>query len=105
MDAEPPHTPVGAAPAAGTTPEQVFGCLLGVVSPDASVRGAAEAALRSWEADAVPRFLSSLVDILNERGSVDEARARWPLTIGCFLSKTDGRTLGSCGIRAPLSLE
>ena len=54
--------------------EAVYGCITGTFSPESSVRKPAEAKLRTWEEDASPGFLLSLVKIL--AGCPDEVR-RW----------------------------
>ncbi len=46
--------------------EQVFNALSSSLNPDPSVRGAAEAALRSWEVDSAPGFIGSLISVVEQ---------------------------------------
>ena len=54
--------------------EAVYSCITGTFNPDSSVRSPAETKLRTWEEDASPGFLLSLVKILE--GCPDEVRRR-----------------------------
>lgn len=53
--------------------QSVYAAITGAFSLQAPVRTAAEASLKSWEADAVPGFLAALLNIFEH--SNDEARS------------------------------
>jgi hypothetical protein len=51
--------------------ELVMRVMQGALSVDGEIRGAAEAALRTWEADASPGFLLALLRIVEQQQAVD----------------------------------
>jgi len=62
-------------PEGGSAPvqvEQVLGTMRAAMSHSKADREPAEALLRSWEADAAPGFLHSLMLIVKEQQAVDE---------------------------------
>jgi hypothetical protein len=65
----------GAAQEPAVSPDQVLATIQGALSIDNSVRLSAEGLLRAWEADAVPGFLSSLMQIVQQAGTIEEVRA------------------------------
>ncbi|KAK9829330.1 hypothetical protein WJX72_005222 [[Myrmecia] bisecta] len=70
--AEPGPGP-GIAEQAPLSAEVVFEVLSNTLSHDPDRRPAAETQLQSWEADAAPGFVLSLLQIVQQAGSVDEA--------------------------------
>ena len=52
-------------------PEEVYRAIAGAMSVAADVRGPAELALRTWEGDAAPGFIQSLLRIV-EQADIDE---------------------------------
>ena len=56
--------------------QQVYATLEAALSLDAGTRGAAEAQLRAWEADAAPGFIGSLLKVVAEVAAVPEVRGR-----------------------------
>lgn len=53
-------------------PEQVLHVLGASLSIEPTLRTQAEGMLRTWEADAAPGFVSSLLRIVEQSGAVDE---------------------------------
>ena len=51
--------------------EQVHSTILAALSHDPDLRNPSEALIRSWEADAQPGFLSSLLQIVKLHQSID----------------------------------
>ena len=68
------HSRMDVMEQANVNVEAVYSCITGTFSPDSSVRSPAEAKIRTWEEDASPGFLLSLVKILE--GCPDEV-GRW----------------------------
>ncbi len=58
-----------------TSVMQVLQTIRGVLDLDPGVRASCETLLRTWEADAVPGFLASLMQIVEQVGAVEEVRA------------------------------
>lgn len=56
--------------------EQVLQTIQAALNVDQAMRSQAEAMLRAWEADAVPGFLSSLMQIVEKAGVIDEVRSQ-----------------------------
>lgn len=52
--------------------QHVLQTIQGVLSIDPNIRHQAEALLKAWEADAVPGFLISLLQIVEQSGAIDE---------------------------------
>lgn len=55
--------------------EQVLLTIQGALSIDNSTRSQAETLLKTWEADAAPGFLSSLLRIVEQHAAIDEVGA------------------------------
>ncbi len=66
--------PLPAAGPAVQSVQQVLATIQGVLSIDASTRNGCEGLLRTWEADAVPGFLMSLMQIVEQTQAVEEVR-------------------------------
>lgn len=56
------------------TPHQVYAAISGATEVNARIRSESETLLRSWERDAAPGFLDSLLQIASQTGFVDEVR-------------------------------
>jgi hypothetical protein len=54
----------------------VLATIRAVTSADASVRQPADQALRAWEAESAPGFLTALISIVQAHASIDEASRR-----------------------------
>ena len=75
MQAESASVPTAAAPDPVSV-EQVLQTIQSALSVEQAPRSQAEGLLKSWEADASPGFLSSLLRIVEQSAAVDEARTR-----------------------------